>query len=89
MEVIAMNLIYEHMANPLRVVYDIRITSPHVLDMMNRFPDAERFIRHWTGLRDKALQLASALSKVPRFHELCQPKRPSPPTMLVTGEFCL
>jgi aspartate beta-hydroxylase len=61
---------YDLVTDLIRKIYDSRLSDPPVLDMAERFPEAERFVAAWPALRDEALELAKNLQQVPRFHEL-------------------
>ena len=65
-----MSKVYELVTDLVRHIYDSRLSDPPVLNMAERFPEAERFIAAWPALRDEALELAKNLQLVPRFHEL-------------------
>jgi aspartate beta-hydroxylase len=61
---------YDLVTDLIRYIYDSRLSEPPVLDMTERFPEAEHFIAAWPALREEALELAKNLQRVPRFHEL-------------------
>jgi aspartate beta-hydroxylase len=71
-----MSQLYDFIADTARWVYDRRITAPPILDEAVYFPEVSSFARSWITMRDEALAVASALSSVPRFHDLMQAQAP-------------
>jgi aspartate beta-hydroxylase len=65
-----MNLLYDQTAMLIRRIYDSRIVGPPVLDLDEHFPAGLRFAAAWRTLRDEAMDMATRLSEVPRFHEI-------------------
>ena len=65
-----MNLLYDQTATLIRWIYDHRIIGPPVLDLETHFPAGLRFAETWRTLRDEALQVATRIAEVPRFHEI-------------------
>jgi aspartate beta-hydroxylase len=61
---------YEHATALVRRIYDKRLSDPPVLDVMERFSSARRYVDEWPALRDEALRLAEEIADIPRFHEL-------------------
>jgi aspartate beta-hydroxylase len=67
---IRMGGFYTMLGIGLRWLYDCRIDAPAVLDATDCFPGGTAFAAAWESLRDEALEVATALGKVPRFHEI-------------------
>lgn len=65
-----MNLLYDQTATLIRWIYDSRIVGPPVLDLVTHFPAGLRFADSWRALRDEAMNVATRLGEVPRFHEI-------------------
>jgi aspartate beta-hydroxylase len=65
-----MNLLYDQTAMLIRWIYDRRIVGPPVLDPRAHFPAGARLVEAWRALREEALDVASRLTEVPRFHEI-------------------
>ncbi len=65
-----MNLLYDRTATLIRRIYDSRIVGPPVLDLEEHFPAGLRFAHAWRSLRDEAMEVATRLAEVPRFHEI-------------------
>jgi aspartate beta-hydroxylase len=51
-------------------IYDYRISTPAILDAQHYFPNAARYERAFPDIRGEAFAIASALTHVPRFHDL-------------------
>lgn len=65
-----MNLFYDQTATLIRWIYDRRIVGPPVLDLDAHFPAGLRFAEAWRAIRDEAMDVATRLAEVPRFHEI-------------------
>lgn len=66
----AMERLYERGARLMRRVYDRRLHDAAVLDCERHFPDAARFAANWRPIRAEALEVATGLARIPRFHEI-------------------
>jgi len=64
------DIAYEGAVDLLRGLYGRRISAPAVLDPREHFRGAQAFIGQWRALQQEALDIASNLGAVPRFHEL-------------------
>lgn len=64
-----MSAVYDHATDLIRRIYDKRLSDPAILDVMERFPSAQRYVDAWPALRDEALRLAEEFTGIPRFHE--------------------
>jgi len=69
-QVVTMLNIYDHAGDAVRWLYDRRIATPSVLDVQRYFPNAARFSERWPDICNEALDLAVAIEKIPRFHEI-------------------
>ncbi|HKB58646.1 MAG TPA: aspartyl/asparaginyl beta-hydroxylase domain-containing protein [Gallionellaceae bacterium] len=71
-----MSALYDAGAGALRWLYDRRISAPAVLDPAFDFPAAGEVAARWKALRAEAEQVAAALERVPRFHDLMPAQAP-------------
>ncbi|MGH8779226.1 aspartyl/asparaginyl beta-hydroxylase domain-containing protein [Paraburkholderia sp.] len=65
-----MGRLYDRGAQLMRRIYDRRLHDAPVLDAAHFFPDAARFEANWQAIRAEALQVATSLARIPRFHEV-------------------
>jgi aspartate beta-hydroxylase len=65
-----MSLTYDRAADIVRALYDRRLSGPPVLDLERDFAYGAAFLRDWQIIRGEALEIASRLHRVPRFHEI-------------------
>lgn len=61
---------YFSLGDGLRWIYDRRIGTPAILNTERYFPNANRFVAAWEGLREEAMAVAAQMARVPRFHEI-------------------
>jgi aspartate beta-hydroxylase len=61
---------YMRVGDGLRWIYDRRIEAPAVLNSETSFPGGADFVSRWQDLRNEALTVATAMDRIPRFHEI-------------------